>query len=314
MAVGAMSGRGGDRGELASYRTAISAIPMLDAAEEAALSETIRRGREASDALLGAGPDDPVERRRLEALVVDAVDARARFVGANLRLVVWVARRYQGTSLPLADLIQEGNLGLLRAVETFDHRKGFTFSTYATWWIRQRIRRALADTTRTIRVPGHVAEAITVLARLSADLLERLGREPSHAELAAASGLGIGRVAAALQADPGLVSLSALSRDGSGELADRLADPGAEAPDDVAERAATSRTIRASLARLHERERAVLVRRFGLDDGVPRTLEQLGTELALTREAVRQIEAKAMSKLRHPCTPRHLRLAGVATG
>lgn len=313
MAVGATSGRSGDRGDLASYRTAISAIPMLDVAEEAALSESIRRGREASDALLGTGLVDPVERTRLEALVLDAVNARARFVGANLRLVVWVARRYQGTSLPLADLVQEGNLGLLRAVETFDHRKGFTFSTYATWWIRQRIRRALADTTRTIRVPGHVAEAITVLARLSADLLERLGREPSHAELAAASGLGIGRVAAALQAEPGLVSLSA-SRDGSGELADRLADPGAEAPDDVAERSATSRTIRASLARLHERERAVLVRRFGLDDGVPRTLEQLGTELALTREAVRQIEAKAMSKLRHPCTPRHLRLAGVAPG
>jgi len=312
--VGATSGQGGDRGELASYRTAIGAVPMLDAAEEAALSESIRRGREASAALVGAGPVDPVERARLVALVADAAEARARVVGANLRLVVWLARRYERTSLPLADLVQEGNLGLLRAVETFDHRKGFTFSTYATWWIRQRIRRALADTARTIRVPGHVAEAITVLGRVSADLLERLGREPSPDELAAASGLGIGRVAAALQAEPGLVSLSALSRDGGVELADRLADPGAEAPDDVAERSATARTIRASLARLHDRERAVLVRRFGLDDGVPRTLEQLGTEFTLTREAVRQIEAKAMSKLRHPSAPRHLRLAGVATG
>lgn len=312
MAVGATSGRGGDRGELAAYRSAIGAIPMLDAADEAVLSESIRRGREAGEALAGAGPDDPAERARLEALVVDAAAARARFVGANLRLVVWQARRYRGTSLPLADLVQEGNLGLLRAVESFDHRKGFTFSTYATWWIRQRIRRALAETTRTIRVPGHVAEALTVLARVSAELLERLGREPSPAELAAASGLTVARVTAALQAEPRLVSLSALPRDGGDELADRVADHGAEAPDDLAERSATARTVRASLARLRDRERAVLVRRFGLDGGVPRTLEELGIELALTREAVRQIEAKAMSRLRHPCTPRHLRLAGMA--
>ena len=231
---------------------------------------------------------------------------------ANLRLVIWVARRYRNAGLPLGDLVQEGNLGLMRAVETFDHRKGFTFSTYATWWIRQRIGRALADTSRTIRVPGHVAEALSVLGRISSELLESLGREPTPEELAVASGFPLERVRQCLRAEPDLISLSAgVGEDGT-ELGELLADPTATAPEDAAMLAVESAALRASLERLREREREVIELRYGFVDGSPRTLEEVGRRFAVTRERARQIEAKALTKLRHPCVPRELR-AGSST-
>jgi RNA polymerase primary sigma factor len=298
-------------GEMRRYLEEIRAVPLLNGTEEDDLAALIRAGAEAAEVLAAAEaegrrlPAD--ERRRLRRDITLGAEARDRFVRANLRLVVWVARRYRNAGLPLADLVQEGNLGLMRAVESFDHRKGFTFSTYATWWIRQRIGRALADTSRTIRVPGHVAEALTVLGRISSELLESLGREPTPAELADASGFTIERVEQCLRAEPDLVSLAAgVGEDGT-ELGDLLADPSATSPEDAALSAVESAILRASLSRLRDREREVIELRYGLADGSPRTLEEVGRRFAVTRERARQIEAKALTKLRHPCVPKELR-------
>jgi RNA polymerase primary sigma factor len=302
-----------DTGDLRRYLEEVRSVPLLSDGEEATLASLIRTSQEAAERLAEAsagGERLPVaERRRLVAAVRDGEEARARFVRANLRLVIWVARRYRNAGLPLGDLVQEGNLGLMRAVETYDHRKGFTFSTYATWWIRQRIGRALADTSRTIRVPGHVAEALTVLGRISAELLESLGREPTAEELATASGFTLDRVEQCLRAEPDLISLSAGIGDEGGELVDLLADPTATVPEDAALLAVESEALRASLSRLRDRERAVIELRYGFLDGSPRTLEEVGRRFAVTRERARQIEAKALTKLRHPCVPKELRAA-----
>jgi RNA polymerase primary sigma factor len=298
-----------DPGELRRYLEEVRAVSLLTPVEEDQLAEAIRLGIEAAGRLASEPDLPPATARQLRAVVARGDEARDRFVRANLRLVVWVARRYRHAGLPLADLVQEGNLGLMRAVESFDHRKGFTFSTYATWWIRQRIGRALADTSRTIRVPGHVAEALTVLGRVSAELLESLGREPTPAELAAASGFPIERVEQCLRAEPDLVSLSAGIGDDGNELGELIADAAATAPEDAAVLAVESAALRASLGRLRERERQVIELRYGFTDGSPRTLEEVGREFAVTRERARQIEAKALTKLRHPCVPKDLRTA-----
>ena len=300
-------------GEMRRYLEEIRAVPLLTGVEEDDLAAAIRSGVEAAAVLAEAEasgrrlPAD--ERRRLRNDVKVGAEARDRFVQANLRLVVWVARRYRNAGLPLADLVQEGNLGLMRAVESFDHRKGFTFSTYATWWIRQRIGRALADTSRTIRVPGHVAEALTVLGRISAELLESLSREPTPAELAEASGFSLERVEQCLRAEPDLVSLAAGVGDDGTEFGDLLADTSAISPEDAALTAVESAVLRASLGRLRDREREVIELRYGFADGSPRTLEEVGRRFAVTRERARQIEAKALTKLRHPCVPKDLRTA-----
>ncbi|MGH9119193.1 MAG: sigma-70 family RNA polymerase sigma factor, partial [Acidimicrobiales bacterium] len=236
-------------------------------------------------------------------------EARARFIQSNLRLVVSVAKRYQSSGLSMLDLIQEGNLGLMRAVEKFDHRKGFKFSTYATWWIRQAITRAIADKSRTIRVPAHMGETLSVLSRVSSQLLKTLGREPRAIELAAASGITIERVEEAMRAEPDLVSLSVpVGDDGSAELEDLVADSNAEAPWEAAAAAMERSALHQALGRLSDRERAVLTLRFGLTLHQPMTLDEVGRRFDLTRERIRQIEAKALSKLRHPCVPGRLRL------
>jgi RNA polymerase primary sigma factor len=300
-----------DAGDLRRYLEEVRSVPLLTDEEEATLAALIRTSQEAAEQLAQAGasgrPLPLADRRRLTAAVRDGEEARARFVRANLRLVIWVARRYRNAGLPLSDLVQEGNLGLMRAVESYDHRKGFTFSTYATWWIRQRIGRALADTSRTIRLPGHVAEALTVLGRISAELLESLGREPTPEELATASGFTVERVRQCLRAEPDLVSLSAGVGDDGGELVDLLADPSATVPEDAAMLAVESEALRASLGRLRDREREVIELRYGFIDGSPRTLEEVGRRFSVTRERARQIEAKALTKLRHPCVPKELR-------
>ena len=285
--------RTGDRDLVQQYLGELRREPLLTAAEEVELAKLIEAGLQ---------PDATAADREI------AAEARRRFIEANLRLVVSVAKRYQHAGLPMLDLIQEGNLGLMRAVEKFDHRKGFKFSTYATWWIRQGITRALADKSRTIRVPAHLGEALSVLARCSAQLLKTLGREPTAAELAVDSGFSLERVEDALRIEPDLVSLSALVGEDGSELGDLLADDSALAPEAVAAASAERDGLRGALARLAPREQQVLALRFGLTAEQPLTLEEVGLRFDLTRERIRQIEAKALTKLRHPCLPGHLRV------
>ena len=297
--------RSGDDG-VRRYLHELSAHTLLTGADEVALGRAIAVGREAAIALAKKRQMSVAERRRLEALVLTGDAARERFIAANLRLVVSIAKRYQSATMPLPDVIQEGNLGLMRAVEKFEPERGFKFSTYATWWIRQAITRAIADKGRTIRVPAHVSEALGVLARTGSTLHRQLGREPTIEELADATGLRPDRVADYQQAVLETVSLSAPINEDQGELSDLIADD-VETPFEAAATKLEHEALEAVLRLLTDRERAVLRMRFGLDGAMPRTLEDVGREFELTRERIRQIEAKALTKLRHPCAPPALR-------
>jgi RNA polymerase sigma factor (sigma-70 family) len=276
---------------------------LLTAADEVALAQAIEAGHGAQERL-DAETLDSDERRRLGEVVAVGADARRRFIQSNLRLVVSIAKRYQCPDLDLLDLVQEGNLGLMRAVDKFDWRKGFKFSTYATWWIRQAITRALADKGRTIRLPVHVVETRAALGRAAAELSRRHEREPSTEELAEATGIPIDKVREALEAVAASVSLSApLDDDGDRDLDEVVADPEAASPFEAAAERLQRRDLAKVLSTLNERERSVLAMRFGLTGEEPRTLEDVGEAFHLTRERIRQIEAKALAKLRHPCSP-----------
>jgi RNA polymerase sigma factor (sigma-70 family) len=288
------------------YLDELGHYPLLTAADEVELAQAIAAGRDAEAALEAAVRLPAARKAELEAAVAAGAEARRRFIQSNLRLVVSIAQRYQSSGLPMLDLIQEGNLGLMRAVEKFDWRKGFKFSTYATWWIRQAISRGIADKARTIRLPAHLGDTLSTLARSSQHLLKTLGREPTPAELAADTGLAVAKIESALQAVPSLVSLSAsVGEDGDGELADLIADDEVEAPFDAAAAALEREALRTLLTHLSPREQEILELRFGLAGDRPLTLDEVGRMFNLTRERIRQIEAKALTKLRHPCSPGH---------
>ena len=286
------------------YLKEIGNYELLTAADEVELAKLIEAGRRAEVELARSGETlDEARREALRHRSLAGHSAKQRFIQSNLRLVVSIAKRYQPCGLPLLDLVQEGNLGLMRAVEKFDHRRGFKFSTYATWWIRQAVSRAIADKSRTIRVPVHMVETVAQVSRATAGLARALGREPTTAELSAETGLTPERVVEAQRVAPDPVSLFEQVGDENAELADFLEDPSAQASFDAAVVAIEREELRTVLANLSEREQRVLELRFGLVGDRPRTLEEVGREFRLTRERIRQIEAKALSKLRHPATP-----------
>jgi RNA polymerase sigma factor (sigma-70 family) len=289
------------------YLSELGGYPLLTAEQEVELAQAIELGR-AAEVELAEGTPTRARKAVLQRQVAAAEVARRTFIQSNLRLVVSIAKRYQGTGLTLLDLIQEGNLGLMRAVEKFDHRKGFKFSTYATWWIRQAIGRGIADKGRTIRLPSHLVDTMAVLAKASGNLLKTLRREPTADELAEETGLPVERVRMALHAAPDLVSLSASIGDDDGELGDLLADADAESPFELAASSLARTDLNKLLAFLNPREREILSLRFGLAGDQPLTLDEVGRQFNVTRERIRQIEAKALTKLRHPCSARQRQL------
>ena len=282
------------------YLSDIGQYELLTKDDEARLAQAIEAGVAARTELAEGAPT-PARKRELRKLVREGEDAERTFVQANLRLVVSIAKKYQASGLPLLDLVQEGNLGLMHAVEKFDWRKGFKFSTYATWWIRQAITRGIANTGRTIRLPVHAGDTVARIQKARSRLELELGRPATLAELAADVEMEPEKVTEALRFASDTLSLSdPLREDGDAELGDIVADPNAESPFEVAATTLLPAQIERLLAPLDEREREILKLRFGLDRGEARTLEDVGEHFNLTRERIRQIEARAMSKLRHP--------------
>jgi RNA polymerase sigma factor (sigma-70 family) len=282
------------------YLTDIGKHALLTKDDEARLAEARRVGLEAAEELRNTKPD-AARRRQLRRLVQEGEDAERQFVESNLRLVVSIAKKYQASGVPLLDLVQEGNLGLMHAVEKFDHRKGFKFSTYATWWIRQSITRGIANTGRSIRLPVHAGDMIKQLQRTRAELEDQLGRGPTTAEIAEAMDEPFDKIRTLLLHLQEPTSLSApLREDSDAEMADIVKDESAVSPEDAALEGALVDEVEQILSSLDERERSILRLRFGLDGGEPRTLDDVGQHFSLTRERIRQIESKAMSKLRHP--------------
>ncbi len=287
------------------YLTDIGQYPLLTKDDEVRLAQLIEVGNEARAVLdMGAEagkPLTPARKREVRRSAREGETAERTFVQSNLRLVVSIAKKYQASGLPLLDLIQEGNLGLMHAVEKFDWRKGFKFSTYATWWIRQAITRGIANTGRTIRLPVHAGDTLARLQKARARLELKLGRPATLAELSAEVEMPEDKVTEALRFAAEPLSLSEpLREDGDAELGDVVEDRSAESPFEVAATALLPEEINRLLAPLDDREREILKLRFGLDRGEPRTLEEVGEHFNLTRERIRQIEARAMSKLRHP--------------
>jgi RNA polymerase primary sigma factor len=290
-----------------AYLKEIGKVPLLTAVQEVELSQRIEAGLFATYKLrqprLSAGL-----RRDLEWLVKDGERAKQHLLEANLRLVVSLAKRYVGRGLPFLDLIQEGNLGLIRAVEKFDYTKGFKFSTYATWWIRQAITRAMADQARTIRIPVHMVEQINKLARARRELLVTLGRDATEDELAHELDLPVEKVREVLSYSREPVSLEVtVGEDADSVLGDFIEDADAPLPQDVVAHGLMQEELHEVLHGLDEKELAVVSLRFGLVDGEPKTLDQIGHQFGLTRERIRQIESKTLAKLRHPSRAERLR-------
>ena len=288
------------------YLREIGRVPLLSAKEEISLAKRMERGK--------LERNNPPQERNY-AILADAEEATRKLTEANLRLVVSVAKKYVGRGMALLDLIQEGNIGLIRAVEKFDYTKGFKFSTYATWWIRQGITRAIADQARTIRIPVHMVETINRFFRTSRLLLQELGREPTDEEIGTAMEIPTEKVREIIKVsqEPRYFS-EEVREDGHGTarghetfLGDTIVDEGTQAPAEAASHQILKEQVKDALGTLTIREQEVLRLRFGLDDGRARTLEEVGREFKVTRERIRQIEAKALRKLRHPSRSRRLR-------
>jgi len=283
------------------YLDEVSEHVLLTAEDEVRLARAIEAGAAASAKLTTKSRLPPAERLRLESVIEVGNDAKASFIRANLRLVISIAKRYTGRGLDLIDLIQEGNVGLIRAVEKFDWRKGFKFSTYATWWIRQSITRGLGNNARTIRLPVHMIDIVRTVQETQTVLQEMHQKSPTVTEIALASGLDEEQVKLALSAPDDCVSLDQTVGDSSETaLGDLVEDELADSPEAVAVLHSRDDELIAALDHLEPTERAVVVLRFGLNGGEPMTLAGIGRHLDLTRERVRQIEAKTLGKLRHP--------------
>ncbi|MGV9301138.1 MULTISPECIES: sigma-70 family RNA polymerase sigma factor [Amycolatopsis] len=281
------------------YLNGIGKTALLTAADEVELAKRIEAGVFAQHMLDTAEDLTPQRRKELRALVRDGHVAKNHLLEANLRLVVSLAKRYTGRGMPLLDLIQEGNLGLIRAVEKFDYSKGFKFSTYATWWIRQAITRGMADQGRTIRLPVHLVEQVNKLARIRRDLHQQLGRDATHEELSAESGIPVHKISDLLDQSRDPVSLDMpVGTEEDAPLGDFIEDSEATDAESAVISGLLQDDLRRVLATLDDREQHVIRLRYGLDDGQPRTLDQIGKHFGLSRERVRQIEREVMAKLR----------------
>ena len=288
------------------YLREIGRVPLLTAEDEVELAKSIEAGLFADEKLRGGSPEG-AEAADFEFLVAEGERSKQRLIEANLRLVVSIAKRYIGRGLVFLDLIQEGNLGLIRAVEKFDYTRGYKFSTYATWWIRQAITRAIADQARTIRVPVHMVETINKLARVQRQLHQDLGREPTPDEIAAEMGIEPERVADIQRIAQEPVSLQSPIGEEESDLGDFIEDADAVVPIEAAAFIMLQDQLERVLDELSRREQRIIQLRFGLTDGHPRTLEEVGREFGVTRERIRQIESKTLAKLRHPSRAQMLR-------
>jgi RNA polymerase sigma factor (sigma-70 family) len=290
------------------YLNEIGKVPLLTAVDEVELAKRIEAGLYAGHLLMASNDFTAPRKRELRLLVADGERAKDHLLRANLRLVVSLAKRYTGHGMPFLDLIQEGNLGLIRAVEKFDYTKGFKFSTYATWWIRQAISRAMADQSRTIRLPVHLVEQVNKMQRVRREMSQSLGREANHAELASELDLTEERIRELIDLSRDLVSLDqAVGTDDDASLGDFIADQKSFAAEENVEAQLMRSQLRQVLGTLEEREAAVVRMRYGLDGGQPKTLDEIGRAFKLSRERIRQIERETMAKLRHPSRAQALR-------
>lgn len=291
------------------YLHEIGRVALLNAAQEVELSERMERGEGAEERLAEPSTEgNAALRAALLADIADGNEARRHLIQANLRLVVSIAKKYAGRGMSLLDLIQEGNIGLMRAVEKFDHRKGNRFSTYATWWIRQAVTRALAEQGRTIRLPVHMSESVGQVKRVTERLAQALERQPTIEEIATALGQPVDRIERVLDAARRPVSLQTpVGEDGEHTLGDFLPDDEMPSPVDFASAQLLRADLTAALNHLNDRERRIIDLRYGLEDGRRRTLEEVGKALGMTRERARQIEAEALRRLRQPEVGQHLR-------
>jgi RNA polymerase primary sigma factor len=306
-AVTVPSGEANTADTVRMYLKEIGRVDLLTVDDERGLAQAIDDGHRAA-AQIDSGGVDATELRKLMRTVQHGQQAKSELIQANLRLVVSIAKRYSGRGMQFLDLIQEGNLGLMRAVDKFDHTKGFKFSTYATWWIRQAITRAIADQARTIRIPVHMVESMNRVLRAQRQLAQEFEREPSIDELADRVALPADRVREILRISLDPLSLdSPVGEEDDSNLADFIEDSSIETPIDAATKRMLSRAVEDALGELTEREQEIVRMRFGLDDGRARTLEDVGREFGVTRERIRQIEAKTLAKLRHPMRSQRLK-------